>query len=69
MTLNRRVTFALVLTAGVVIPGFALYGLAAIGYDTIGMVVWAVGYIAMALFIWYRWIRPLDLTGPTGESD
>ncbi|HET7322949.1 MAG TPA: hypothetical protein VFJ06_01310 [Halococcus sp.] len=68
MTLDERVTFGLVLTAGVVIPGFVVYALAALGYDTAGMVVWVVGYSSMVLFIWYRWVRPLDLSGPTGES-
>jgi hypothetical protein len=67
MTLDERVKFGLMLTAGVVVPGFVLFALSAIGYDTIGMVVWAVGYLAMVLVIWYRWVRPLDLTGPTGE--
>lgn len=67
MTLDERMTFGLVLTAGVVIPGFVVYALTAIGYDTVGTVVWAVGYLAMVLVIWYRWVRPLDFTGPTGE--
>jgi predicted amino acid dehydrogenase len=67
MTLDERVTFGLVLTAGVVIPGFAVFVLAQNGYDTLGTAVWVVGYIGMVLFIWYRWIRPLDLTGPVEE--
>ena len=65
MTLDERVLLGLVVAAGVVIPGFAVYALSAVGYDTVGMVVWAVGYLTMALVVWYRWIRPLDLTGPT----
>ncbi len=64
MTLDERVAFGLVLAAGVIIPGFVVYVLSAIGYDTLGTVVWVVGYLTMALFVWYRWIRPLDLTGP-----
>lgn len=67
MTLDERVTFGLVLTAGVVIPGFLVYAFAALGYDTVGTVVWVVGYLTMVLVVWYRWVRPLDLTGPTGD--
>lgn len=58
---------ALVLATGVVVPGFADYALSTAGYPSVGMVVWAVGYVLMALVVWYRWIRPLDLAGPSGE--
>lgn len=64
MTLDERVLFGLVLAAGVIIPGFVVWGLSAVGYDTIGTLVWIVGYLSMTLVVWYRWIRPLDLTGP-----
>lgn len=67
MTLDERVLFAIVLTAGVIFPGVADYVLSMAGFDTLGMVVWAVGYLAMILGVWYRWVRPLDLTGPAGE--
>lgn len=67
MSLDERVLFAAVLLAGVILPGVADYLLSMAGFGTIGMVVWAVGYLAMILAIWYRWIRPLDLTGPAGE--
>lgn len=60
MNIDERVLLGLVLAVGVVVPGGADYALSALGFDTIGMVVWAVGYLGMVLFIWYRWIRPLD---------
>lgn len=66
MTLDDRVALGAVLVAGVVVPGVADYALSTAGYDTAGMVVWAVGYLSMALVVWYRWLRPLDFTGPTG---
>lgn len=62
---NERVAFGLVLTVGVVVPGVVNYVLSHTGYGTAGTVVWVGGYLTMVLFVWYRWIRPLDLTGPT----
>ena len=66
MTVDERVLLGAVLAAGVVVPGVADYALSTAGFDTAGMVVWAVGYLTMALVVWYRWIRPLDLSGPVG---
>jgi hypothetical protein len=60
MNVDDRLLFAAVLAAGVIIPGAADYALAAFGFDTVGMVVWGLGYFGMILFIWYRWVRPLD---------
>jgi len=64
VTLDERVLFGIVLAAGVFVPGVADYALSTAGFDTAGMVVWAVGYLTMAAVVWYRWVRPLDLTGP-----
>jgi hypothetical protein len=64
MGLSERLTFVLVLSGGVVLPGLADYALTQAGYGTVGMVVWVVGYIGAMVFIWYRWLRPLELTGP-----
>ena len=58
---DERLLFGLVVAVGVVVPGMADYVLSSLGFDTIGMLVWGVGYLAMALFVWYRWIRPIDL--------
>lgn len=57
---------AVVLVAGVVVPGVAQYWLRSAGYSLAGDVVWVVGYATAALVVWWGWIRPLDLTGPTG---
>lgn len=61
MTIDERLLFGLVVAVGVVVPGMADYVLSSLGFDTIGMLVWGVGYLTMALFVWYRWIRPIDL--------
>jgi hypothetical protein len=67
MNIDERVLFGLVLVTGVIVPGFVDYLLSTAGYESIGMVAWAVGYLMMAVAVWYRWIRPLDLTGPVEE--
>ena len=64
-----RVAFALVLAVGVVGPGLANYFLAQGGYETLGTVVWALGYATMVLVLWYVWVRPLDLSGPTSDGE
>lgn len=63
-----RVAFAAVLIVGVVGPGLANYFLAQSGYETLGTVVWTIGYATMVLVLWYVWVRPLDLSGPSGEG-
>lgn len=60
---------AAVLAAGVVIPGLLRWGLGRVGYDTLGTVVFVLGYAAMVLVVWWRWIRPLDLVGPSGDAE
>ncbi|WP_336002134.1 hypothetical protein [Halorientalis halophila] len=62
--LSDRTKIALALSAGVVLPGLANYGLGRAGYPTLGSLVWVVGYFGVMIAIWYVWVRPLDLTGP-----
>ena len=66
MTVDERVLLGAVLAVGVVVPGVTNYAFTAAGYDTVGTVIWAVGYLAMVLVVWYRWVRPLALSGPAG---
>ncbi|WP_101294640.1 hypothetical protein [Halegenticoccus soli] len=58
---------AAVLVVGVVGSGLAKWALDAAGYDTLGSVVFVMGYTAMILTVWFGWIRPLDITGPSSE--
>lgn len=58
---------ALVLFAGVAVPGLARRALGQAGYSDLGRVVFVLGYGLMVLAIWYVWIRPLDLSGPSGR--
>jgi len=64
-----RVAFALVLAVGVIGPGLANYFLAQGGYETLGTIIWALGYATMVLVLWYVWVRPLDLSGPTSGGE
>lgn len=67
MGLSERAKFALVLSGGVVLPGLGNYALKSATFpysNALGSMVWAVGYVGAILFIWYVWLRPLDLIGP-----
>ncbi|GAA0476978.1 hypothetical protein MUK72_01600 [Halococcus dombrowskii] len=67
MSIDERVLFAIVLAIGVVLPGGANYALSSLGFETAGTAVWAFGYLGVALFVWYRWVRPLDF-GAHGDG-
>lgn len=59
-----KIALGVTLVAVVVLPGVANAILSNLGHDTLGSVVWALGYGSGALFVWYEWIRPLNITGP-----
>jgi len=65
MALSERLKFALVLAGGIILPGLADYALAQAGYELLGIVVWVGGYLGAMVLIWYVWLRPLDMTGPS----
>lgn len=68
--LSSKAAFALVLATGIVLPGVLNYYVSAIlGHQTLGSLVWVIGYVGMVLVVWYYWIRPLDLTGPERDLD
>jgi hypothetical protein len=62
---RRTLTLVAVVAVGVVGSGLARRLLGLAGYSTLGRVVFLVGYATMIFVVWYVWIRPLDLTGPT----
>lgn len=67
--MDSRLLLGLVIATGVVVPGVLNHFLYQAGYDTLGSVVWTLGYVGMVLVVWYRWIRPLDLGGPRGGTE
>lgn len=62
--LGTRGGFVIVVLTGVLVPGLTNHVLSQSGYHTLGSVVWAVGYAAMAVVLYVGWVRPLDPTGP-----
>ncbi|GCF14551.1 hypothetical protein Harman_24860 [Haloarcula mannanilytica] len=60
------VVLALTVVAAIILPGLANWGFSTLGYPWIGSAAWALGYGLGVVFIWYEWIRPLDITGPEG---
>jgi hypothetical protein len=68
MNLSSRQTFVAILVVGLLGTGLLVRFLNQAGYFTIGVAVWIVGYGATILVLWYGWIRPLDLSGPTDRA-
>jgi hypothetical protein len=50
----------------VVMPALASRFLTSLGYPWVGSATWAVGYGVGVVFLWYIWIRPLDISAPEG---
>lgn len=61
-----KIALGLTLAAVIVIPGLANAALSNLGYGALGSLVWAVGYGSGALFVWYVYVRPLDIRAPEG---
>ena len=66
MNRNEIVVLGLTVAAVIIVPGLANGLLSQWGYPWVGSAVWAMGYGLGVVFIWYEWIRPLDITGPKG---
>jgi hypothetical protein len=58
----------LLLFTGIAGTGIARRMLGELGYNNIGRIVFVIGYGGMVFAIWYGWIRPLDIQGPS-EGD
>lgn len=65
---SDRPLAVVILLSGIVLPGLLRYWLGQNGFDTLGTAVFVVGYGTMILLVWWVWIRPLDLVGPSGEQ-
>lgn len=53
-----------VVVVGIVATGVARRVLGVAGYNTLGRLVFLLGYAGMVFIVWYGWIRPLDIVGP-----
>ncbi len=54
-----------VLLVGVAGTGVVRRLLGEAGLNDLGAVVWILGYGGTVLVVWYVWIRPLDIGGPS----
>lgn len=61
-----RYLLAVVLAVGIVTPGLLHFVVNAAGYGLVADVVWVGGYIGAVLVVWWGWLRPLDIAGPSG---
>lgn len=66
MSDSSPLVLGLTIAAIIVVPGLANGFLSALGHPAVGSAVWALGYGAGVLFVWYTWIRPLDISAPEG---
>jgi len=57
----------LLLVVGIGGSGLARGLLAEQGYDALGSAIFVLGYGTMVLLLWYGWLRPLDITGPSSR--
>ncbi len=53
-----------VIVVGIVATGIVRRFLGVAGYNTLGRLVFLLGYAGMVFIVWYGWIRPLDIVGP-----
>lgn len=53
-----------ILIVGIIGTGVIRRLLGVAGYNTLGRLVFLLGYTGMVIIIWYGWIRPLEITGP-----
>lgn len=58
-----KIRFGLMMALGIIVPGLIKYFLTQIGYSMLGTVIFFTLYLTAAIFIWFVWIRPLELTG------
>jgi len=57
----------LLLVIGIGGSGIARGLLAERGYGAVGSLVFVMGYGTMVVLLWWGWVRPLEITGPSGR--
>lgn len=63
---SNPLVLGLTIAAVIIVPGLANGFLSSLGYPLVGSAVWALGYGVGVVYIWYTWIRPLDISAPEG---
>jgi hypothetical protein len=62
---GETLLIVLILVLGIAGSGIVRGLLAERGYDALGSAIFVFGYGTMVVLLWYGWIRPLDITGPS----
>lgn len=55
----------LLIGVSIVVPGVANWALVRAGYPLLGDVLWVLGLGTMVFVVWWGWLRPLDIRGPS----
>jgi hypothetical protein len=64
-----RLQFAgFVMVVGLIGPGFLVYALEQANLSGVADFVWMVGYGTTIFVVWFIWLRPLNLVGPSGQE-
>lgn len=66
--LSSKVFFILVVLLGLIMPGLLVTLLERANLSTLADMAWVFGYGTMIFTVWYIWIRPRDLVGPSGQK-
>jgi|GEM_PF-246655 hypothetical protein len=64
---RSKLLLGALLLSGIAGSGLARRALAEAGYNDLGVIIYTLGYAGMVFAVWFGWIRPLDITGPTGR--
>lgn len=59
-----RLLLIAVIVVGIAGTGITRRLLGEAGLNSLGRLVFILGYGGMVFVVWYGWIRPLDITGP-----
>ena len=63
-TSRDRARLLALLSVGLLVPGLARWWLGTLGYDLLGIAVFAVGYALTLWLAWRRWLRDVSFVGP-----
>lgn len=66
--LSSNVLFILVVLMGLIMPGLLVTLLERTNLSVLADIVWVFGYGTTIFAVWYIWIRPLDLVGPSEQE-
>lgn len=66
--LSSTVLFILVVLVGLLMPGLLVTLLERTNLSALADIVWVFGYGTTIFAVWYIWIRPLDLVGPSEQE-